>query len=141
MTYHLDTDMFTLAYHRKTRVVEQIEKHRVSDSVEVSIATRLEVLKGRNASVFTASNSNQLNRAIDLMAKSESLLATFPIALFSEDAGVMFDNLMAEKKYKKIGLADRLIACIALAHDATLVTRNTKDFAPIPGLKLENWAD
>ena len=54
---------------------------------------------------------------------------------------MLFDTVVAEKKFKKIGLADRLIACIALAHDATLVTRNTKDFAIVPGLKLENWAD
>ena len=36
---------------------------------------------------------------------------------------------------------DLLTACIALAHDATLVTRNTRDFAVVPGLKIENWAD
>lgn len=42
---------------------------------------------------------------------------------------------------KKSGRKDLLQACIALAHAATLVTRNTKDFQPIPGLKLENWAD
>lgn len=36
---------------------------------------------------------------------------------------------------------DLRIACIALAHDATLVTRNTKDFAHVPNLKVENWAD
>ncbi len=37
--------------------------------------------------------------------------------------------------------ADLLIACIVLAHNATLVTRNTKDFANIPGLKQGNWAN
>ena len=37
--------------------------------------------------------------------------------------------------------SDMLIACIALAQDALLVSRNTKDFSKIPGLKLANWAD
>ena len=35
--------------------------------------------------------------------------------------------------------ADILIAGIALAHDATLVTRNTKHFARVEGLRLEDW--
>ena len=34
---------------------------------------------------------------------------------------------------------DRLIAAHALALGLTLVTNNTKDFADIPGLKIENW--
>lgn len=35
--------------------------------------------------------------------------------------------------------ADLLIAATALEHDMTLVTGNTKHFARIPGLELENW--
>lgn len=34
---------------------------------------------------------------------------------------------------------DLLIASVALAHDLTFVTDNTQHFAPIPGLRLENW--
>ena len=35
--------------------------------------------------------------------------------------------------------ADILLAGIAIANNATLVTRNTKHFNRIPNLKLENW--
>ena len=42
---------------------------------------------------------------------------------------------------KKIGRADLLIACIALAHGETLVTRNVRHFKQVPGLTIENWAD
>jgi predicted nucleic acid-binding protein len=34
---------------------------------------------------------------------------------------------------------DLLIAATALVHDLTLVTHNTKDYATIPGLKLDDW--
>jgi tRNA(fMet)-specific endonuclease VapC len=34
---------------------------------------------------------------------------------------------------------DLKIAAIALAHTATLVTRNTRDFEKIAGLKIEDW--
>ncbi len=34
---------------------------------------------------------------------------------------------------------DRLIAAHALSHGLIIVTRNEKDFADVPGLKVENW--
>jgi tRNA(fMet)-specific endonuclease VapC len=34
---------------------------------------------------------------------------------------------------------DLLIAATARAHDLILVTHNVRDFAPIGGLKLEDW--
>jgi tRNA(fMet)-specific endonuclease VapC len=47
-------------------------------------------------------------------------------------------NLRVVARFRR---ADMLIASIALAHRATLVTRNLRDFRLISGLILENWAD
>jgi tRNA(fMet)-specific endonuclease VapC len=41
----------------------------------------------------------------------------------------------------RIGSADRTIATIAIAHDATLFTANRRDFDPVPGLTFENALD
>ena len=41
----------------------------------------------------------------------------------------------------RIGSMDLKIACIALTHDATLLTRNATDFTQLPGLRIENWLD
>ena len=41
----------------------------------------------------------------------------------------------------RIGAQDLKIACITIEHDATLLTRNTVDFAKVPGLRFENWLD
>lgn len=40
-----------------------------------------------------------------------------------------------------IDLHDLLIAATALRHGATLVTRNVREFARVPGLLWENWHD
>lgn len=40
-----------------------------------------------------------------------------------------------------IGHFDQLIAGIALANDMTLVTRNTREFERVPGLRVQNWYD
>ena len=56
-------------------------------------------------------------------------------------AAAEFDRLLATKGLRRIGRADLLIASIALANKATLVTRNRRDFQKVPGLQIENWAD
>jgi tRNA(fMet)-specific endonuclease VapC len=40
-----------------------------------------------------------------------------------------------------VGTQDLKIAAICLDHDATLLTRNRRDFEKVPGLKIENWLD
>ncbi|MGN6279149.1 MAG: type II toxin-antitoxin system VapC family toxin [Sphingomonas sp.] len=37
------------------------------------------------------------------------------------------------------GRLDRLIAAQALSRDLTIVTSNERDFADVPGLRVENW--
>lgn len=37
------------------------------------------------------------------------------------------------------GRLDRLVAAQALARDLTVVTNNERDFADVPGLRVENW--
>ena len=39
----------------------------------------------------------------------------------------------------RIGTMDLRIASITIANGATLLTRNLKDFARVPGLRVENW--
>ncbi|MES2708605.1 MAG: type II toxin-antitoxin system VapC family toxin [Verrucomicrobiota bacterium] len=46
-----------------------------------------------------------------------------------------------QSKGTPIGPHDMLIASIALAHNLILVTHNTREFARVPGLVLEDWQD
>jgi tRNA(fMet)-specific endonuclease VapC len=40
-----------------------------------------------------------------------------------------------------VGEFDLLIGSTAIVHDLVLITRNTKDFAGLDGIELENWID
>lgn len=46
-----------------------------------------------------------------------------------------------ERRGEPIGPLDTLIAATALAHNATLVTRNVREFGRVPGLNVANWFD
>jgi tRNA(fMet)-specific endonuclease VapC len=48
-------------------------------------------------------------------------------------------RMLLEKAGTRIGEADLLIACIALACDATVVTRNEREFIRVPGLRVETF--
>lgn len=138
MTYLLDTDSFTLAYYGKSGVSERVDRRRRTDPVGIPAITRFEVLRGRIASVLTAADGEELRGAFERLRLSEEFIAAFEISPFTGVVCEIFDRLLPDKKDRRIGRADLLTACIALAHDATLVTRNTKDFAIVPGLKIEN---
>jgi len=56
---------------------------------------------------------------------------------FDEKAATQFQDLKRNKV--RIATMDLKIASIALAHGATLATRNWSDFIKAPGLKLEDW--
>jgi tRNA(fMet)-specific endonuclease VapC len=69
------------------------------------------------------------------------LLRQITVLSIDQTAADQFDRLRQIKKLKKIGRRDLLIGAIALAHGATLVTRNLRHFSQIPGLRVENWLD
>lgn len=67
------------------------------------------------------------------------LLAEWDVLAWDMDAADIFGDLIARRI--RIGTLDLRIAGIALAYDATLLTRNVADFRQVPGLKSENWLD
>ena len=137
----LDSDILTLAFHRKPGVAEKVTAARDSGELQLPAIVRLEALRGRIDAVLKVGRGADGLKMTERLAETEQYLGTFRIVDFEERAAAHFDRLLGLKSLRNKGRSDLLIACIALAHDATLVTRNTKDFAPIPGLKLENWAD
>jgi tRNA(fMet)-specific endonuclease VapC len=55
----------------------------------------------------------------------------------AEHYGLIRADLAAQGK--PIGPNDLMIAAIARAHDATLITHNTGEFGRVTGLRMEDW--
>lgn len=135
-----DTDTWTHFGHANANVRRKLQEAG-DEVVAITIITRLEVIRGRSESLLKAADEEQLRKAVTRFQVSESLLARFRVVGFDETSISNFGTLKNHSKLKKIGRADLLIACIALANAALLVTRNVKDYRNIPDLRIENWVD
>ena len=71
----------------------------------------------------------------------EMFLAPLSILPFDADAVWAYGDLRAdlERRGTPIGSLDTMIAAHALSQQALLVTNNTREFAKVPGLQLDNW--
>lgn len=60
-----------------------------------------------------------------------------PVLDFDAAAAGIYEQLRRSRI--RVGTMDLKIAAIAISVDATLLTRNKRDFANVPGLKVEDW--
>ena len=74
----------------------------------------------------------------DSLAITLSIYCAMTALPFDERAATQFDDLKRQRI--RVGTQDLKIAAIALANGATVITRNTQDFARVPNLKFEDWS-
>lgn len=69
------------------------------------------------------------------------LFAVLPSLPFDDDGAAWYGLLRAqlERAGKLPGPNDLMIAATALANDVAVVTRNTREFQRVPGLRVEEW--
>ena len=63
--------------------------------------------------------------------------ADWRILPFDDAAARMFKSFRSQKV--RIGSMDLKIASIVKGHDATLLSRNIRDFQKVPELRVEDW--
>lgn len=130
MTYLLDTNICIYIINEQPAQVLQRLIQAGRESLAISTVTVAEL-------AFGVAKSTRA----DSRAKLENFLSKFPILDWDQDAAWVYGNVRKtlEAKGKRIGERDLLLACQALALDATMVTNNTREFERVEGLKLENW--
>ena len=136
----LDTDIFTLYQLGNLKVVARFHAANLENQIALPIFTRIQALQGRFDSLLKAADKKELLQAMARLRQLEVALGTFKIVEVDEAVADEFEKLLSNKKLRKIGRADLLIASIVLANKALLVTRNVRHFEQVPGLRIENWA-
>jgi tRNA(fMet)-specific endonuclease VapC len=136
----LDTDIFTHLQQGNARVTARYHA-AFAEEVCTTIITKAEMLRGRLDYLLKADSADEFLLAQELLRQTEFRLAGLQIVEMGQASLAHFEQLRQSKGLKKIGRADLLIASIALANRATLVTRNVRDFRRIPNLQVVNWLD
>jgi tRNA(fMet)-specific endonuclease VapC len=80
----------------------------------------------------TSADPVEDDRTLDLF------LSGLDVLPFDDDAAVRYGKMMRDLAMKRTNF-DRLIAAHALSLGLVLVTSNTRHFADVPGLMVENW--
>ncbi len=131
MLYLLDTNICIFILNQTSpRALERMATLARSQ-VATSSITVYELDRGARKSAYPTENLAQL----ELLKTKLSTIAFDDDA--AREAGKVFDTL--RRAGTPIGSNDTLIAGQALALNATLVTNNTREFARVPGLQLEDW--
>jgi tRNA(fMet)-specific endonuclease VapC len=126
----LDTNTVIYFFKGMGRVAENLRKEAPRD-----IAIPAVVLYELEVGIARSARPRQRRESLD------ALLEVVHILPFDERAASASAELRAqlEKAGSGIGPIDTLIAGTALAHSATLVTHNTKEFSRVRGLRLLDW--
>lgn len=137
----LDTDMLTMVQRKSGeayyRLNDRLEEASSSHGIFVSIVSFEEQTRGW---LSYMSRSGMGEGQIAGYTSLHRLLrdySTRKVLDFDESAFQKFQDLRAQRI--RIGTMDLRIAAIALAHDATLLSRNLSDFRKVPGLRVEDW--
>src|SRR5207248_4009271 len=109
----LDTDTLSLLLRGQVRVAERVGQ--ATEEVAITLISRIEILQGWFAAVLKAENGEKLRRAQQRLLESEQDLSRFTILGIAAEAADEFDRLRRNKKLKKIGRADLLIAALTVA--------------------------
>ncbi len=114
---------------RPPAVLERFRQHRMG---EIGVCS---VVAAELAYGVAKSGSTRNRQALEMF------LAPLVVLPFDEAALWVYGDLRAEleRKGTPIGSLDTMIAAHAISQHSTLVTNNTREFARVPGLALENW--
>ena len=136
----LDTNHLTeLGYERAMgdRLSARLQKSGLA--AVTTIISVEEQLRGWLARIAKVGDTHRQIEAYAALGERVNFLAAFTLLPWDRESADRFTRL--RKQGIRIGSMDLKIACITIEHDATLLTRNTVDFAKVPGLRFENWLD
>ena len=138
--YLLDTDHMSLIEHGGVEY-ERIKTHLRTvppDDVATTIISYEEQTRGWLARIAEMKTPEHQIAVYSELKRQLRNYCDIAVVEFDAKAAAEFKRL--RQAGVRIGTMDLKIAAIALANDATVITRNTQDFSRVPDLKFEDWS-
>ena len=135
--YILDTDHISLILCNHPQVTANASLHQIA----VTIITVQELFNGWVGKINDPSLVNNLPALYTKLCTTVKYLQTVEILDFTLKADACLKQLLKDNPpLRKNRLQkDMRIAAIALSLNATVVTRNQRDFELVPGLAITDW--
>jgi tRNA(fMet)-specific endonuclease VapC len=137
----LDTDHLS-EFDRGSEAGERLRERLINSAEEIAatIISVEEQLRGWLAQIHRLNNDpvGQIPTYNRLQARIV-FYSHWIVLPWDQNCADLFVKLRREGV--RIGPMDLKIACIAINRGATLLTRNTVDFAKVPGLTFKNWLE
>lgn len=136
----LDTDTLSIIQRRLGVEYGRLDSRLPADNPQLVFVTIISFEEQCRGWLSYITQAKSKERQIEAYAKFHGMLKDFSgrqILDYGEQAVAIFQHLVQSKV--RIGTMDLKIAAIALAHDATLISRNLRDFRKVPGLRVEDW--
>lgn len=135
--YILDTDHLTLYRYGHPEITARVQATS-ADQLATTIVSIEEQLTGWYAQIRRSRDLEKLARAYEGLFQVIEAAARVNVIPFSRPALQRYAEL--RKLLPRLGKLDLSIAAIALEHNATVVTRNRRDFEQVPGLSVDDWS-
>jgi tRNA(fMet)-specific endonuclease VapC len=136
----LDTDHVSLFLKGNTLVCDRIFQTE-PDNLAISVITAEEICQGWLSEINKYSQANQSSRLLLAYSEFEKSLDFFQtIQRLSFDTNAYNQFEILRHQFRRLGTRDLRIAAIALSLNATVITRNAKDFGQIKNLSIEDWS-
>ena len=136
MPYVLDTDTIS-ALERGDRGAVARKQIVPPSDVFVTIVSMQEQVAGRLSVLARPLTRAKLIEAYQRFSQVLDFYASAKVLPYDDVAAQVDDTLRTT--LPRMARNDRRIAAMTLAHQATLVTGNTKDYRGVLGLVLEDW--
>ncbi len=136
----LDTDHFS-EWERGSAAGSRLQERLEPADLElaITVVTVEEQLRGWLAEISRHPDPHRQVNAYSRLQRQIAVFAQWEMLPWDTQAAELF--LRLRRQGVRIGSMDLKIACIAMAHNATVLTRNTSDFSRVPGVRFENWLD